>query len=52
MVRSKSGGNAPVEVGSFSYYLQGFIHPKVVVWDFRTINNLALYQGVMRSEAI
>ena len=36
----------------FSYYLQGFIHPKVVVWDFRTINNMALYQGVMRSEAI
>ena len=33
MVRSKSGGNAPVEVGSLSYYLQGFIHPKVVVWD-------------------
>ncbi len=24
----KSGGNAPVEVGSLSHYLQGFIHPR------------------------
>ena len=25
---------SPVEVGSFSHYLQGFIHPRWFVWDF------------------
>ena len=33
----KSG--QPVEVGSFSHSLQGFIHPRSVVWDFWTINS-------------
>ena len=26
--------SSPVEVGSFSHYLQGFLHFEVVVWDF------------------
>ena len=35
----KSGGNAPVEVGSWNpHYLQGFIHPNGGELKFWTIN--------------
>ena len=44
----KSGGNAPVEVGSLSHYLQGFVHPKGGwEWDFWTINSITNWEVVL-----
>ena len=42
---------APVEVGSLSHYLQGFIRPRVVVWDFSHQQDVANDSQIPKSLA-